>query len=113
MKPISCKKNFSLIVKLGLSSLLLFFLLSNQVAAQSPPGISGGVPSRKPNIGTSNLRYVQLSGVDPYTQSVQQTLPLNGILNYVFYYQPLSNSDDPSSPPGFIPSGNYIMRLLN
>jgi hypothetical protein len=68
--------------------------------AQAIPGIYGGV--------TPGKSFVQLSGTTSSGASFSETLPLNGINNYVFYYLNSGNSTG-----SFISGGTYQVNYLN
>lgn len=76
------------LLAVGLAALLLSPVATTPVHAQVVPGVTGGVQNPDANRGV--VRSAKL--IDNETGQTRLVLPLNGLLNYVFYYEPLAGS---------------------
>lgn len=86
-------------------------VLTLPAAAQAPflkLGVYGGVPH--PNVHRGKLVAARLTQIDPPQGGpLQITLPLNGLLDYSFYYTPTSTTGTDT----FLPAGEYSVVYLD
>lgn len=94
----------------------IFSLLAvTQAVAQGPTGISGGVQGldpADPNVFSTNVRFARISGTAASGRQVSFSVPVNGISNYVSYYEVSNLSIEPVRDQ-FLPRGNYTLQLLD
>lgn len=86
----------------------LLLLLASFAPVSAQIGLFGGVPNPSSNIGL--VRRVRVQGTNTLGQAVNVSYPLNGILNYVAYFDPTVGG---SANEYFLLEGNYTLTYLD